>query len=245
MKKFSIEYCILFSLICSCQAYQTIPIQYSRIQLQPSVNSSDTIARIINNYRRVLVDSLQKSIAFSNHPWLNKAPDYALANLLADGIWHSVHNQDSMIAGVLMPVSIIQGYWPRGSISLLQLFQVLPENKIWGTIAMQGNNFTDLIKKLMEQGGWTVSQNIQIGKQNNQELAITFSGKQIHKDDLYHIVLIFEDAYNSGKLKDFPADFNWGRADVRSMLFDYCKSFTLNGKPLPLLQEKRMYARDF
>jgi len=244
MKKYTIEFCLVISLICSCQAYQTISLQYSRLQLQPSKNDSDTIARMLKQYRKAVTDSLQISIAFSNHPWFNKAPDYALANLLADAIWDKVSKEDSLVAGVLMPATNMRGYWPRGNITALQIYQLLPENKIWGSIAIKGNKLSDFIMKLREQGGWTVSHNIQIIKQNNQELAITVSGKPILKDSMYKMVIVLADAYSCGKERELPADFYWGKGDLTKMLLDYCISFSLQGKPLPLLQEKRMYAGD-
>ncbi|MBU3744510.1 MAG: hypothetical protein FGM61_08170 [Sediminibacterium sp.] len=100
---------------------------------------------MLKQYRKAVTESLQKSIAFSNHPWFNKAPDFALANLLADGIWNSVSKQDSSLAGVLMPATILQGYWPKGNITSLQLYQLLPENKMWGTIAMPGTQLSGLL----------------------------------------------------------------------------------------------------
>lgn len=244
MKKYRVACCIIFSLICSCQAYQSISVQYSRLQIQPTKKGADTIAGMLKQYRILLSDSLQKSIAFSNHPWFNKAPDYALANLLADGIWNTVCKQDSSVAGVLMPATILQGYWPRGNITLLQLYQLLPENKIWGTVTIQGTEFLSLLMKLMEQGRWTVSKNIQIIKQNNQELTVTLSGKPLQKDTTYNIVMVYRDAYSCGKEWDLPIDFLWGKGELRRMLLDYCISFSRKGMPLPLLQEKRIYAGD-
>lgn len=244
MKKYSFASCIFFSLICACQAYQTIPIQYSRIPLQPGKNGSDSIARMLKNYRKTVTDSLQNTIAFSNHPWLNKAPEYALANLLADGIWNAVSKQDSTVAGVLMPATIVQGYWPRGNITSLQLYQLLPENKIWGTIAIQGAKLSELLKKLIEAGGWTASQNIQVVTKTHQELAIALSGRPLQMDTSYKLVIVIADAYSCGKERFVPTDFYWGKGTLSNMLMDYCISFTQKGKPLPLLQEKRMYAGD-
>ena len=245
MKKYAIEFCIFFSLICSCQAYQIIPIQYSRLQMQPTKNDSDTITRMLKQYHKVVTDSLQNSIAFSNHPWFNKAPDYALANLLADGIWDEVSKTDSLVAGVLMPATNIHAYWPRGNITTLQIYQLLPERNIWGMVPIQGTQLSDLIVKLRAQGGWTVSQNIQIVKQNNQELSIRLSGRPLQKDNVYKIAIVLADAYTCGKERELPADFYWGKGDLTKILMDYCIRFSLKGKPLPSLQEKRMYAGDY
>lgn len=245
MKKYSIQCCIIFLVISSCNAYQTIPIQYSRVQIQPSKNSADTIGRMLKNHRKTLTDSLQKIIAFSNHPWFNKAPEYAMANLLADGIWTAVSKQDSSVAGVLVSATGWQGYWPRGNITALQLYQLIPENKIWGTLFLQGNQLLSVCMQLMEQGGWTVSRNIQIVKRSNQELAVTLSGVPLRKDTSYTIVIVLSEAYSCGKERNLPNDFQWGKGDLRVMLFDYCMRFTLQGKPLPLLQEKRLYAGDY
>lgn len=245
MKKKCIKCCIIFFLLCSCRAYQNISIQYSLLQIKPTTTSSDTLARFLKSYRKALKDSLQQVVAFSNHTWLNKAPDYALANLLADAIWTEVSIQDSLVAGVLMPATIIQGYLPKGNITALQLYQMLPENKIWGTIKMQGNRVLSLLEQLMKQGGWTVSQNIQIVKKNDQGLLITLSGKPLQKNLMYSMVLVLGDTYTCGKEKRLPPDFHWGRGDLRQMLVEYCIRCSRKGKPLPLLQGKRVYAGDY
>lgn len=232
-------------VISSCSAYQTIPIQYSRIPIQPSKNRADTIVRMLKNYRKTLTDSLEKIIAFSNHPWFNKAPDYAMANLLADGIWNTVSKQDSSVVGVLLSTTGLQGYWPRGNITTFQLYQLVPENRIWGTISLQGSKLLSVCVQLMEQGGWTISQNMQIVKRSNQEFVITLSGMPLRMDALYNIVIVSSEVYSCGKERDLPVDFHWGKGDLRDMLLDYCMLFSQQGKPLPLLQEKRLYAGDY
>lgn len=245
MKKCIYIYTVLIVGLAACQSAQPLRVQYSSYTLIPQPSADSAITNLLNVYRNKLRDTLNTVIAYTYQNWLNKPPENALGNALADALaytspgTHSIPTEIALVNG-----KKIRGYWPKGNIRLEQFFQVLPKDDYWFVYEMTGKDLYALIKKVISVGNWSISKGMFISFREGNIVSISIQGKPLEVASCYRISVWDDNPQLHQWITSNSRMQKTSTVLVREALVQYCRQITQAGKPLTIQKEKRMYALD-
>jgi len=245
MSKRIYVYTIPVLCLYACQAVQPLRVQHTNYPLYQQLPSDSALTNLLNNYRQKLRDTLNTVVAFSYQNWFNKAPEYALGNLLADAMINSSPTSETFSAEVaFVHEKKIRGYWPKGNIRLEQFFRLLPADEFWWKYEVRGKELLPIIEKLSAKGGWAVSSGMYIVISKGKLVSITIQGRPLELERVYRIAVL-EDNPQAGIFTSEVKEGSWmSTLLVRDAMVQYCRQITRLGKPLSIHTDKRMYALD-
>lgn len=245
MKKRVYLYTPMLLFLYACQAVQPLRVQSTYYSVYQQSTGDSSIKRLLNPYRLKLRDTLQTVVAFSYQNWLNKAPDYALGNLLADALAVSSPSSESVAAELaLVNGNTIRGYWPKGNIRLEQFFHLLPADDYWGVYDIAGIDLLPILEKIAIGSNWSVSNGISIALREGKVVSITIQGKPLDSATVYRLS-VWEGIPTFGLERQLISyERKMSTVMVRDALVQYCQKITQSGKPLSINKNKRIYALD-
>jgi hypothetical protein len=229
----------------ACQAVQPLRVQHTNYPLYQQLPSDSALTNLLNNYRQKLRDTLNTVVAFSYQNWFNKAPEYALGNLLADAMINSSPTSESFSAEVaFVQEKKIRGYWPKGNIRLEQFFRLLPADEFWWMYEVRGKELLPIIEKLATKGGWAVSKGTNIEISQGKLVSISIQGKPLELERVYRMAVL-EDNPQAGIFAPELRQGSWmSTLLVRDAMVQFCRQITHSAKPLTIHTDKRIYVLD-
>lgn len=166
-----------------------LPIQFLYSELIPitqDLKSDDEVLKIIEPFRKEVIEKTQKIIGESDYGILKSSPEGLLGNLICDSIMNNLRRRSIEVDLAFWNNRGIRGSFPKGHIKVADAYEVMPfENELY-IVHFTGSKLMKVFKFLLDYGGEPIS-GMRIEATKKKVKSITKDGKEIEKNKIYKV----------------------------------------------------------
>lgn len=183
---------IFAGLFFSCKSYHTaFEKTGTLIQVDSLIAHDSSALKIIAPYKEIIDVKMNEIIAYSEIPLTKSQPEGLLNNYISDLILNFVRTnfkKDTVFYDIaVFNNGGLRASLPRGAISIGDIYKLMPfENEIV-MLKLSGENFWNLIKYIVENGGVPFA-GMEIVVKNNEIFSVKINGEYFDKSRNYNVI---------------------------------------------------------
>jgi 2',3'-cyclic-nucleotide 2'-phosphodiesterase (5'-nucleotidase family) len=186
---------LLFSLlgISSCYTtYHPVKSEHSYIRIDQRITvENEEVKSLILPYKQALENEMGTVLANLETGLSRQKPESTLGNLLAD----ILQEQAELLTGRKIDFAVQNyggiriGQVPAGPVTKGKIYEVMPFENYLLVLEVPGKDLELFAKKMIEYGGWPVSQGIRISGKENKLISLEIGGKPVLPDQIYNVAM--------------------------------------------------------
>lgn len=232
---------ILVSPACTHNKYIAVVSNHKQYSLKAdSLHEASAMDTFIRSYKDSLVSIMQQQIGYSETPLTFAQPESNLGNLLADAVWHTSKDRQSIDMVVLSTQILGSHYHAPGKITLGNCYELLPKENALIIVSLTGKQLQQLSDSIAVMKGLPVA-GCRILIHTNKSTSILID-QQSPKAQLLYTICFNEDLSKLRPFRFLQNNPYTSRSNIslRAALIAYLKEMQQTQKPLNLRLEQRI-----
>lgn len=241
-RSFSSFFFVLLLAVSCSSSQQTTSLSFQDYRIEKRLAVDSSLVKMLQPYSKILDESMNKVIGFSNNNMQAKQPESGIGNFMADAVKLMAEKKfNKKVDAGFMNHGGIRSYIPKGNITTGKIFELMPFDNLIVLQEVKGVVLQQFLDKTAADGGWPVSAGITMAIKAKKAVQVMINGKRIDPDTVY-VIANSDYVANGGSdcdmLKKIPQQ-NKGYL-MRDALIEYVQMITQQGKPLDYQIENRV-----
>ncbi len=239
--KFSVYFffsCLVFSQVLS----QELTVSYGNYRISKDTKKDSSVLRLIASYKDSIDKTMNTIIGFSVDGLSKKQPESGLGNFMTDAMRILAEKEFNIaVDAAFINYGGVRSYIPKGNITVGNIFELMPFDNTLVLQKVRGDTLQSFLNHIAARNGWPIS-GITMGIKEKKAVNVLVKGNPIVNDSLYTIAnsnyIAIDGGDDTKMLKGIPV-INKGIL-LRSILIEYTKMLTDQGKSIDTRNEKRI-----
>lgn len=179
--------------LTSCYTiYQPIKSEGSSVRIDNRITEeSEAINALIRPYKQQLESDMGTVLANIETELNRQKPESTLGNLVAD----ILRDQAADLTGKRVDFAVQNygglriGQIPAGPVTKGKVFELMPFENYLMVVEVPGSDLMEFTKKMIEYGGWPVSDGIKITGKGQEMMSLEIGGEPVIADKIYAVAM--------------------------------------------------------